>query len=637
MKDNYHAIKYYSNNDLSIGHSLEQSEKLINLFDSSKEYTDVNEVIELYNVQELLDSGVILQKWDSDTVDSLKSTCRQFTEIISRFFNGITDGAVSPIISSLNPIYAEDFWTLFSKYKLYSRVHGSTIIELIESGDAYLWQVLEHKDIVSHYNKELASYMRTSDQSAELLLISFLAEGNDKLFFPNDLLKTEYESIFEAYIATDSPNPNFLKLIVISQGSDACPISTKLRQKAKHRYLEIEEQLFSDRIGVAVEVSVGFNDIDAYMTREESDSSLSLVYDSKWITENLDFPTLLNNFRYVIEQVDFCCRSTLVSSPYKLETLERSFGIKGKKEYQTGIQFRILDLISQGQIRGYRHLLSRNGIELESVFQWFFTDYLRDEFHAPGFHFNASSKGSSIVERVKNLASEMDGVLKQFRAFLEDGYIDQELFEMNSEHVAFSQLKSFFPNKYAYPNSSEVKAEMNALFSDQSLLAYTEKTGSRYKEFGELIENEHLKVNDFEQFQVGSIRWLLSRGTICEDSDQYLRIRKDRLIVLKDLFIHDVICPMYAGDYKLTIDKLVASGDLRYGNTLFSEPEQKYLNYMLNKSAYDNGHDLRNKYIHGTYSRDSRIQEMDYDHLLLIMALVVMKINEEFCLRYPLE
>ena len=82
---------------------------------------------------------------------------------------------------------------------------------------------------------------------------------------------------------------------------------------------------------------------------------------------------------------------------------------------------------------------------------------------------------------------------------------------------------------------------------------------------------------------------------------------------------------------------MITNGDLRYESTLFSTPEQAYLNFQLNRSEFSNGLDLRNKYIHSSYSQDAQVQEQDYDRLLRIMALVVMKINEEFCLKYPVD
>lgn len=107
-----------------------------------------------------------------------------------------------------------------------------------------------------------------------------------------------------------------------------------------------------------------------------------------------------------------------------------------------------------------------------------------------------------------------------------------------------------------------------------------------------------------------------------------------RVKLLKDLYTHDVVCMTYYKD-KSEIEKLVLSGELRYGNTLFSIPEQNYLNYMLNKSEYSNGKDLRNRYIHSTYPIDVRQQEQDYMIMLKIMAVIIIKINEEFCLKYP--
>lgn len=43
-------IKYYSSNDLSIGYNLIECEKILKDFDEEKEYNEINDVIELYNI-----------------------------------------------------------------------------------------------------------------------------------------------------------------------------------------------------------------------------------------------------------------------------------------------------------------------------------------------------------------------------------------------------------------------------------------------------------------------------------------------------------------------------------------------------------------------------------------------------------
>ena len=152
-----------------------------------------------------------------------------------------------------------------------------------------------------------------------------------------------------------------------------------------------------------------------------------------------------------------------------------------------------------------------------------------------------------------------------------------------------------------------------------------------------MLANESMSLEDFAAYQTESIKWLISRGVLYIDDQQNLSLAVEKCVILKDLYIHEVICPHYYISFRKTLDNMISSGDLRFESTLFSKPEQDYLNYMLNKSEFDNGLDLRNKYLHGTNSLDEETQERDYNYLLLIVVLIIMKINEEFCLKLPIK
>ena len=89
----------------------------------------------------------------------------------------------------------------------------------------------------------------------------------------------------------------------------------------------------------------------------------------------------------------------------------------------------------------------------------------------------------------------------------------------------------------------------------------------------------------------------------------------------------------YYGKYKTVLTEMKDSNDIRTESTLFSVPETNYLNYMLNRSEYSNGKDLRNKYIHSTYPMEEDVQMQDYMDLLKIMIIIIGKINEEFLLK----
>ncbi len=637
MVENYDVIKYYSDYDMSIGYYLEKAEPVIDAFDPAKEYTDINEVIALFNIQRLMNSGVVLKKWDSQTVEVLKYTSRQFTAKIGRFFAGINNDNFISFYRSLNPLYIGDFWLLFSQYNVFDRVEGNTFIALLSQEDVALWPILNYRKIVSHYDLELAEFMRQSDQSAELLLDSFLSARKVQYCFPKALLPTEYEAIFETYIESEYPNPNYLNLIAISQSSVDCPISPKLRLRARQRYNEVVERMTQNNPGFEYGLGVAFSDEEPFVSCVPTRKGfMQYTYSASWIKENLDFPTLLNNFRYLFEQVDACWRSNLVSVDSRMGVLEKHLGLKGKKEYQIGFAFQQQDMKTLGQLRGYRAVLMENGIRIEDVFRWFFEEYLKDEFQADGFAFNPSSEGTSYLEKSRNLACEIDGVLKQYRAYIRDGYIDRALLEITSEHIIFSDLGSFSEKKYAYANDDVLREEMFLLFSDQAHIFYTEKTTDKYRSFAELVFSEKMVYNDFFPYQIKPIERLVERGSVQLNDQKQLCLNLPHVLMLKDLFDHDVICPNYYRRSLQAIEDMVQKGELRYGNTLFSEPEQAFLNFQLNQSQFSNGLDLRNKYAHSSYSQDIRHQEEDYDRLLRIMALVVIKINEEFCLKYPL-
>ena len=85
------------------------------------------------------------------------------------------------------------------------------------------------------------------------------------------------------------------------------------------------------------------------------------------------------------------------------------------------------------------------------------------------------------------------------------------------------------------------------------------------------------------------------------------------------------------------MDDLIERDDLSEGRTLFSIPEQQYLDFILNKATYSDGLDLRNKYSHGTTSTNEAKHFENYLEFLKIMVLIIIKINEEFCLKFTEE
>lgn len=69
------------------------------------------------------------------------------------------------------------------------------------------------------------------------------------------------------------------------------------------------------------------------------------------------------------------------------------------------------------------------------------------------------------------------------------------------------------------------------------------------------------------------------------------------------------------------------SGLIKFSTSLFSVQELNYYNFLLNKSEFNNGLDLRNRYFHETQNIDESQSKHDYIVFLKVIILIVIKIN----------
>lgn len=111
----------------------------------------------------------------------------------------------------------------------------------------------------------------------------------------------------------------------------------------------------------------------------------------------------------------------MVSVKSQLGIIESTFSTRGVKEFKKGIHFNVRENLSTLQVKCYYDVLKHNGVRLEDVLKWFFEEYLLQEFGANGFWFNPPSERTTLAEKCRTIASEMDAVLKQFRMYVRDG------------------------------------------------------------------------------------------------------------------------------------------------------------------------------------------------------------------------
>lgn len=640
MWSKYKEVKFYDENDKSINVKLQRAVvPIILAFDESKEYDDINDIIEFYNISNLMKTGFRLPFWTDEQYEKYKIIVAKFKKPISKFFLKINDDNFIEQIQSVEDIYFEDFWTLFVHYKMYRHISPKVFLNYLKYTDTPLYVLLSFKELVDKYGEQLADFMRISDQTAEILAYTYLEKsGFLTCFIPKKLKPSEFEPIFLKYIESEKASPHYLTLIYKAPRQPAtCPISDEMRLKAKHKLERIKEEGKGHLVIDSV-VGVRFdNQKELEVICRELDKSWWLSYDVNWFEDNLDYMSILRNFWIVFKMFDSFFRCTLVNvqsnSESEFGTLEKLFMTMGARFYYNGGYFLYPDIISTEQTREYYDFLKKHDIDLEDVFQWFFEKYLPEELGVNGFVFLPSTPTATYLLRIRNLISEMEAVLKQFRMFVQNGEIDRELFEMSSGHVVFNTIPSLISNKYLYPKGDDIQHEMFALFSNRSPLSFTEKTTTKYSTLFEMLQSEEMVISDFDEKQQTDIEWLIEKGCLTAGKG-ILELVYPKTQILKDIYEHDVTCSynyFIREDWSPTLATMISKGDLETESTLFTKPESEYLNYMLNKKEFSNGLDLRNKYEHGTNPLDEEEHKHDYIKLLKIMVLVITKIYDEFC------
>ena len=176
------------------------------------------------------------------------------------------------------------------------------------------------------------------------------------------------------------------------------------------------------------------------------------------------------------------------------------------------------------------------------------------------------------------------------------------------------------------------KDSMYQIFSDQSSLNLITKLLNTNKSFISELLNPSLDLclSDFDNIQQNIIKKLQYQKLITLNSNEKIIANPLSIKALDDFYKNSCICNKI---YQKHLNSL--NVQCNYTNSLFSTPEIDYLNFILNKKQFANGLDLRNKYIHGSQSRNKSDHSHDYYLLLMIHCFIALKIYDELANRKP--
>ena len=641
-------VVFYSKEDMAGNHQLAKGESILRS-EIQTAYTDINDILEIYNIKKYIDNELYLKNWTQDDILDFNKKVIEYGKIIGKFMSNINDTNILDIYNKTFREYTNSFWELVNNQSIYKRISKVNFSNILANEPHLIHNILTHKNIVEHYNVELKNFLLTYSQSAEILLSIYEVKEdftkNEKLV-PKSLTIENKENIILNYLDSSDVNLNYIGLIQNVRNRKDFKISDKTRLKAKRLHKSETDKFFTEKGGMKYGVSVGFKE-NATKIKDgfiDDEFVANYSYSIDYVKENNNSYSLFQNFTILFEYLDIQKRINLVSKKNEMGVFERIMGVHSQNEYRGGTAFSLMEMTSHVQIVAYDKVITDLNNSLENILHHVFTSSFQEKYEfADNARFSIPS-AKSFFEKVRLLAPEFESALKQFKLFVEDGFIDFELLQISSSPTTIKDIPSLNQNKYIYFNeeNKEMLGCSNLFFSDQTLLAFVEPfKEKKYHTFFDLLANEQVKFGNYEEHQKPRLNYLIEKGFISIDDNDYIQINNTaRVIILKDLYRNDVASfYRYSSDFRQEALKMKTENIVYFESSLFSKPEQAYFNYFLNKSEFTNGLDLRNSYLHGTQANPEEIQKHKYAYFtyLKLLILTLLKIEDDLIISKALK
>ncbi len=628
METSVEKIKYYDSSDLAYDYMIERAIQFVDQYGESPNFNNINLVLAAYNVYLLLTKAKLKSAYLH-----YASIAKTYIKHCNIYFSNLNNDNIKCSHNIPMQLYQEDYWQLFNNTKLYYSIDKKIVKFLLYKLTPSLTAILKHPQIVNVYSREITCYIIKNQYSILFILdyyFTYNKESTKKFILPKELTSKILLWLINKKLSSNNISPQYLRLIENSTNSTLI-IPDKMKVKAKRCRKQIESEILSTNSSMISNMKIVFINIDELIKIDFQPPNLTITLDKSWIDENNHNDYLFANLFIFYFICDINYRAKFIANKTDSTKLEDLISKPlGLNDYFQPLLSRIQEDLAHLFIMSYDKLLLTQNKRIEDLLKWFYTEFIAEEFHVHKFIFNSSSTNTTFIEKCRNLCSEIDSILKQYQLYYENNDIDRDLLEINSKPLLFSQLESYDKNKYAYIVDTEYINSMNLLFSDQSYLNLITKLLDTNKTFISEIINPtiDLFLTDFDESQKKLIKKLQQQQLIILNQQNQIIAKKNNIEVLKDFYENFCICNKA---YQKQLNKL--NIECKYTNSLFSTSEVDYLNFILNKKQFPNGHDLRNKYIHGSQSQNEISQLNDYYLLLMIHCFIALKIYDELANR----
>lgn len=626
-------VRFYSKEDLSFEQNLGLAELIFKNFDENNLY-DIHDIIEFHHIKLYFDNNTFSKKWSVETINNYKEKLRLIWKTTAKFFDRIDTNNILFFFEELKFDEQESFWCIFDETKNLTKISIDTFENILNNDKFYIENFIVKKRLANSFENSIRNYLLNYEKTTELLLRQFVEQrtnNNKSLYFPNSLTQNDKENVISKYLDSEDVNLNYVQLIIDARDSSDLVISPKIKLKAIRTSEILSEKIIKEGYTWTSGCELGFsiNQVEPKIISYKKNIKVA-SYSCSWLDKFDDPKILFKMFSELFEYTDRDGCMTLFSKARELDILDIT-RIKPKDSYQIGEAFMQKNLLANLQFIGYSKYLNGRELNIIEIIKSFW-EALTTHFKIENFTLNLPEDNLSFFQKNRILSPEIELLTKQYKLYVEEGYIDKELLQISSNPIKIEDIPTLIDKKYAYAIGQESQKIMYLFFSPSSTLYFIEPYKKKYHNFYSLLISEDISLENFEfQFHKDQVNELIKNEYLFYDENKHIKIKKKILVMIIGHLYHNEVLNYwhFPEEFRLVIDQMENDNMIKFKNTLFSEPEQNYLNYFLNKSKFTNGMDLRNRYAHGTNS-DSEIEnENAYVNFMKLLILVILKIEDD--------
>lgn len=591
---------------------------------TSYSFENINDLLEFFNVLKYF------KDFNSKTLTNLKVNLEDFGKnfkcAVGRYFNNIkSEYELKEIIKSIENQYRDDLISVFSQFNNVTKIFLTYDVIIFLCENSYLQFILDNKNFIYQHSHVLKSHLFSHVESFPFYLSKNLVSSNSPFNFTSE----EVNSLIDKYIHLPKGKIYLNSLDLI--------LKNKLLSK-KIRYLvcKLKDDLIKGRVSFtnieSVIKLVPQDEISKFETNE-SEFSYCFSYDVKWLKKFIDFPSILNNFKYVFNLVDYNNRISFTSAPlYRKKSIYEIFNCNKQNlnEFDSNDIWDNYFISFILKTRSYCSFLKDQNIYLEDVIDWFFSDYIKKEFSIDNFIVNikVAKNLESYSDKIKLLLPEFESIFKQFEAYCEFNYVNHDYVLSSLSIGENSYPESLIKPEITYvekKDSDDAKKIFNDLFHEDY----------RLKEHRNLFDflKENKKGFDSQLLSelYTSFNLLLKNKILFQDTNGELLADTSKLSLLEQVEDYGCLCYNFLNDVdQKDVNELLNCNLLTSYNSFMSKQENDLFNFVFNNKFSNTTLGIRNLYMHGNPSLNENEHETNYFISLTMMIVLVLKLNDAF-------